>query len=51
MIASFDKAKPVTLVYISAMNCPICIQWVRRYKAEFDASRESKALKFREVQE
>lgn len=40
----------ITLIYISAWNCPPCIYWSRQYKPLFQTESAKKHIIFREVE-
>ncbi len=39
----------ITVVYISAWNCPPCFAWYNRHMARIEASREWRHIKWRQV--
>ena len=45
-----EASSKVTLVYISAWNCPPCFVWARKHKPEFEASPARPFITFREVE-
>jgi hypothetical protein len=43
---AFAQAGQLTVIYVGGRDCPNCAQWKSRYKAKWEASPESKKVKW-----